>query len=55
MVPIARFDRAILYAMHVHGGPAGMTGLGQEEKFERNPVALGRSALVSPLSGNDAA
>jgi hypothetical protein len=26
MVPIARFDRAILYAMHVHGGPAGMTG-----------------------------
>ncbi len=49
-MPTALFDRAILYAKHVHGGPAGMTGLGLPSDFVRKVLLLLHSGYVRELA-----
>ncbi len=53
MVPTVRFDRAILYAMHVNGESAGMTGLGvRRAKAAFFSGCKSHPATIAPAGSN---
>ena len=53
MVPIARFDRAIFYAMHVHGGPAGTKSAANMSARRLRPAFQYRSSSTTRLAATE--